>query len=104
MKDIFMKAVGIGTELKTLCECPGLTEAAGAAQEKADEVVKIRTACRACIANCGVIATIKNGRVVKLEGAPKNKMSKGRLCSKGLSGIQALYTPNRIKYPMMRVG
>lgn len=104
MKDIFMKAVGIGAELKALCECPGLTEAAGAAQEKADEVVKIRTACRACIANCGVIATIKNGRVVKLEGDPKNKMSKGRLCSKGLSGIQALYNPNRIKYPMMRVG
>ncbi|MCD8364519.1 MAG: hypothetical protein LUC83_01655, partial [Clostridiales bacterium] len=27
----------------------------------------IKTACRACIANCGVLAHVKNGRVVKLE-------------------------------------
>lgn len=31
-------------------------------------------------------------------------MSKGRMCAKGLAGIQALYHPNRNKYPMMRVG
>lgn len=31
-------------------------------------------------------------------------MSKGRMCAKGQSGIQALYHPNRNKYPMMRVG
>lgn len=69
-----------------------------------DSVKKVKTACRACIANCGVIASVKNGRVVKLEGNPEDPMSKGRMCAKGLSGIQALYHPNRIKYPMMRVG
>ncbi|MCR5667154.1 MAG: molybdopterin-dependent oxidoreductase [Eubacterium sp.] len=73
-------------------------------EEKKDEVVKIKTCCRACIANCGVIATVKNGRVVKLEGNPEDRMSKGRMCAKGLAGIQALYHPNRNKYPMMRVG
>ena len=26
------------------------------------------------------------------------------MCAKGLAGIQALYHPNRIKYPMKRVG
>lgn len=65
---------------------------------------KIKTCCRACIANCGVIATVKNGRVVKIEGDPEDRMSKGRVCAKGLSGIQALYHPNRNKYPMLRVG
>ena len=68
------------------------------------EVKKVKTCCRACIANCGVIATVVNGRVVKLQGNPEDKMSKGRMCAKGLSGIQALYHPNRNKYPMMRVG
>ena len=68
------------------------------------EVKKIKTCCRACIANCGVIATVVNGRVVKLEGNPEDRMSKGRMCAKGLSGIQALYHPNRNKYPLMRVG
>jgi len=65
---------------------------------------QVKTACRACIANCGVIAHVQGGRVVKLEGNPEDPMSKGRLCAKGLAGIQALYNPNRIKYPMKRIG
>lgn len=70
-----------------------------------DEEEKIiTTSCRACIANCGVKAHIKNGRVVKLEGNPEDPMSQGRLCAKGLSGISALYHPNRNKYPLHRVG
>lgn len=69
-----------------------------------DEVKEIHTSCRACISNCGVIATVKNGRVIKLRGDDIDPMSKGRLCPKGLSGIQALYHPNRNKYPMKRVG
>ncbi len=73
-------------------------------EEKKDEIKRIKTCCRACISNCGVIATVKNGRVIKVEGNPEDRMSKGRMCAKGLSGIQALYHPNRNKYPMMRVG
>ena len=69
-----------------------------------DEEKIVKTACRACIANCGVLAHVKNGRVVKLEGNPTDPMSQGRMCAKGLSGIQALYHPNRNKYPLLRVG
>ena len=69
-----------------------------------DDVTEIRTSCRACIANCGVIATVSNGRVIGLRGDSIDPMSKGRMCPKGLSGIQALYHPNRNKYPMKRVG
>ncbi len=69
-----------------------------------DEEKIVPTACRACIANCGVLAHVKNGRVVRLEGNPVDPMSKGRMCAKGLSGISALYHPNRNKYPLIRVG
>ena len=72
--------------------------------EVKDEEHVVYTACRACIANCGVIAHVKNGQVVKLEGNPVDPMSKGRMCGKGLSGINALYHPNRNKYPLVRVG
>lgn len=72
--------------------------------EAADETKIVKTACRACIANCGVLAHVRNGRVVKLEGNPVDPMSQGRMCAKGLSGIQALYHPNRNKYPLRRVG
>lgn len=75
----------------------------GLAQDKG-EIRKIHTACRACIANCGVIATVQDGRVIKLQGDPADRMSKGSLCAKGLAGIQALYHPNRNKYPLQRVG
>ncbi len=64
----------------------------------------VRTSCRACISNCAVKAYVRNGRVVRLEGDEIDPMSKGRLCAKGLSGIQALYNPNRMKYPMKRIG
>ena len=60
-----------------------------------DEEKIVKTACRACIANCGVLAHVKNGRVIRLEGNPVDPMSQGRMCAKGLSGIQALYHPNR---------
>jgi len=73
-------------------------------QKNAQGKKVIKTACRACIANCGVLAHVENGRVVKLEGNPEDPMSRGRMCAKGLSGIQALYHPNRNKYPLKRVG
>ena len=83
---------------KKSAEFPGFGDDLG------DGVREIKTACRACIANCGVIATVKDGRVIKLRGNPQDPMSKGRMCAKGLAGIQALYHPNRNKYPMKRVG
>lgn len=79
----------------------------GSAQKNADQkddTQIITTACRACIHNCGVRAHVRNGRVVKIEGDPNYPMSEGTLCAKGLSGINALYHPDRNKYPMIRVG
>lgn len=69
-----------------------------------EDVKVVKTCCRACIANCGVLAYVKGGRVIRLEGNPQDPMSKGRMCAKGLAGIQALYHPNRNKYPLRRVG
>ena len=40
-----------------------------------DEVKVVKTCCRACIANCGVLAYVKNGRVIKLEGNNEDPMS-----------------------------
>lgn len=87
----------------------GLTSQANAASQSSPESASsttriVKTNCRACIANCGVLAHVKDGRVIKLEGNPEYPMSKGAMCAKGLSGIQALYHPNRNKYPMQRVG
>jgi len=82
----------------------GLTRYESAKAATTSETKIVRTCCRACIGKCGVLAHVKDGRVVKLEGDPDQPMSKGALCAKGLSGIQALYHPNRNKYPLQRVG
>ena len=85
----------------------GLVPKAAAAVPAANqegETKIIKTCCRACIHNCGVLAHVRNGRVVKLEGNPEYPMSKGSLCAKALAGVSALYHPNRNNYPLMRVG
>lgn len=86
----------------------GFIQAAEPAKEKKasqkDDVKIVKTSCRACIHDCAVLAHVRNGRIVKLEGNPESGMNKGSLCPKGLSGIQAVYHPDRNKYPLMRVG
>ena len=74
-----------------------------AAAESAETKI-IHTCCAGCVGRCGVLAHVQNGRVVKLEGDPDHIYSKGKICAKGLSFIQALYNPNRVKYPLKRVG
>ena len=81
-----------------------LVKADPARAEEADEEQIIKTSCRACIASCAVLAHVKNGRVIRIEGNPESPMSMGGVCAKGMAGIQALYHPNRNKYPMCRVG
>ncbi|MDL2060209.1 molybdopterin-dependent oxidoreductase [Mesosutterella sp. AGMB02718] len=86
----------------------GLVAEAQAAQKQhaaaRDGTKIVKTCCRACIHNCGVLVHVRNGRVVKIEGNPEYGMTRGSICPKGLTGIQALYNPNRNKYPMIRVG
>jgi len=66
----------------------------------------VRTACPAhCAANaCGILAHVEDGRVVKLEPADFPEPGLRRICLRGLSSLQMLYHPDRIKYPLKRVG
>lgn len=110
MKDIsrrgFVKlgAFGAASVAMAGSAAQNLVEVEPAYAAETGEVKKIRTICRACLNNCGMIAHVKDGKVIKLEGDPDDPMNKGAACAKGLAGIQALYNPNRIKYPMKRKG
>jgi anaerobic selenocysteine-containing dehydrogenase len=68
------------------------------------EVQVIRTICHNCHSLCGVLVTVKDGVAVKIEGDPEHPLSKGFLCVKGLSHLQLVYHPERIKYPLKRIG
>lgn len=102
----FVKATGaLGVAAGLGIQATGsFTKADPAYAEQAGEEKIYKTSCRACIASCAVLAHVRDGRVVKIEGNPESPMSQGGVCAKGLSGIQALYNPMRNKYPMKRVG
>lgn len=63
----------------------------------------IKSTCKSCHGGCGVIASVENGRLVRLEGNP-NSPTRGAMCAKGLSAIQDVYNPNRITPPLKRKG
>jgi len=67
-----------------------------------EEVKKIKTHCRGCHGACGVIAHVKDGKVIKVEGDPDDPISHGTMCTKGLSVTQTAYHPNRILHPMKK--
>ncbi|MFC1868818.1 molybdopterin-dependent oxidoreductase [Thermodesulfobacteriota bacterium] len=64
----------------------------------------MKSVCAPCHSNCGVLAHIKDGRVIKIEGDPTHPENEGSMCVRGLSFTQMLYHPDRIKYPMKRIG
>jgi anaerobic selenocysteine-containing dehydrogenase len=64
----------------------------------------IPSACWQCVARDPMISFIEDGRLVKIEGNPESIRSRGKLCSKGQAGVNQIYDPDRILYPMKRVG
>ena len=62
------------------------------------------TTCRECATACGVMAEVRDGRPIKLDGNPDHPMSRGAICSAGLSAVQGLYNPDRYRTPMVREG
>ncbi|HEX7120982.1 MAG TPA: molybdopterin-dependent oxidoreductase [Gemmatimonadaceae bacterium] len=58
--------------------------------------------CRECAAGCGVIAEVRDGRAIKLEGNPRHPLNRGALCARGQAALQGLYNPDRYRGPMVR--
>ena len=67
-----------------------------------DRVVK--SACRMCHGGCGVLVYVKDGKVKKITGDPDCPINHGTLCSKAIGSIQLAYHPDRLTYPVKRVG
>jgi molybdopterin-containing oxidoreductase family iron-sulfur binding subunit len=58
--------------------------------------------CRECAAACGIIAEVRDGRAIKLEGNPEHPVNRGALCARGQAALQGLYNPDRYRGPMVR--
>ncbi|MBP2645966.1 MAG: putative anaerobic dimethyl sulfoxide reductase, chain reductase precursor [Firmicutes bacterium] len=85
----------------------GLTwkEAIALAQNNGEQVVP--TFCAMCgptPLSCGVYAFVKDGRFTNVAGMQESPNNKGAVCPKGHAAPQWVYSPDRLKYPMKRVG
>lgn len=100
----FLKLSATATLLCPLSSLTFLTEA------NADEAMlfdftkekKVPLACRMCAQSCPLIATVLDGRLVRMEANPNTPYAGA--CGRARAAVSALYNPNRIKSPLIRVG
>jgi anaerobic selenocysteine-containing dehydrogenase len=64
----------------------------------------ITSACWSCVTRDSMVGYVEDGRLVKLEGHPDSIRGMGKICVKGAAGINQLYDPDRVLFPMKRVG
>lgn len=66
---------------------------------------RIPTFCAMCgpIAGCGIYAIVKDGKFVAVEGMPESPQQ-GWLCPKAYAAPQWVYSPQRLKHPLKRIG
>ena len=66
----------------------------------------VPTSCFNCEAGCGLVAYIDKttGEITRFEGNPDHPASRGRNCAKGPATLNQVHDPERVMYPMKRVG
>lgn len=55
-----------------------------------------------CPDGCGIVAHVRDGRVVKLEGHPTHEFTRGYLCGKTYQYPERVYSAERQLYPLKR--
>lgn len=55
------------------------------------------TICPYCGVGCGLIVSVKDGRIVNIEGDPDHPVNEGSLCSKGQSLYQVAVNERRLR-------
>src|ERR1700675_3869793 len=57
-----------------------------------------------CPDACGVLITIEAGRATKIQGDPEHPVTRGFFCAKVAKYLDRVYSPDRVLYPMRRIG
>ncbi len=88
-----------------VCELPGPQKKKGwPNRKKYQDVTAVPGMCQLCSTICGIVGYVKNDRIVKIEGNPNDPNSRGKLCARGQAGLNHQYHPERLLYPLKRVG
>ena len=70
-----------------------------------EEIRWIKTHCaRMDHGGCALVVGVKNNRIVKIKGDPDGYLNKGYVCAKGTLSHDRLRHPDRLQYPLRRIG
>ncbi|MCX7816171.1 MAG: molybdopterin-dependent oxidoreductase [Syntrophales bacterium] len=53
---------------------------------------------------CGLLVGVQGNRILKIKGDPEGFLNRGFICPKGALSAERLYHPERLRYPLKRVG
>lgn len=88
------KETGVG-----MLETISLKRRPGSRKEH-DQVVA--ACCQECTVGCGLLAYVKDERIVDIQGDERHPINRGRLCARGIAFVQGLTAPDRITLPGTR--
>ena len=91
---------GFGLALDGLVDVPAVRESNR--RLKLDDVTEFTTACNFCSCGCGMIAAVRDGKLISLEGDYDHIVNRGSLCVKGMSMFPTHASPRRNQVPRYR--
>jgi formate dehydrogenase major subunit len=101
-RDLFRLSLGGGAGLAIggLLDVPAMR--AAAQDLKLSEVSEFTTSCNFCSCGCGMIAAVRDGKLLKMEGDYDHIVNRGSLCVKGISMFATHASPQRLTRPRYR--
>ena len=101
-RDLFKLTVGGGAGLAVggLIDWPALE--AATQNLKLSEISEFTTSCNFCSCGCGMIASVRNGKLIAMEGDYDHVVNGGSLCVKGISMFATHASPQRNTVPRYR--
>jgi formate dehydrogenase major subunit len=69
---------------------------------KLSNVSEFTTSCNFCSCGCGMIAAVRDGKLMKMEGDYDHIVNRGALCVKGISMFATHASPQRLTKPRYR--
>lgn len=64
----------------------------------------INSTCSLCPGGCGITCRVVDGSLVSVRGNAFNPINRGGVCPNGMAAVQLIYSPDRIKGPMVKEG
>jgi formate dehydrogenase major subunit len=102
-RDLLKLALGGGVAGLALDGLLDATEARDATKKlKLSEISEFTTSCNFCSCGCGMVAAVRNGKLIAMEGDYDHIVSRGSLCVKGISMFATHASPKRLTKPLYR--